>query len=48
MDAWYESYPPLKRFSGVKILLISVSVLFASGFVAGFIIMKRRKGNKTK
>jgi len=48
MDAWYEAYPPIKRKFDIKILLISVSVLFASGFVAGFIIMKKRKGNKTK
>lgn len=48
MDAWYEAYPPIKRGFDIKILLISVSVLFASGFVAGFIIMKKRKGNKTK
>lgn len=48
VDELNRNYPPLKSNYAVKILLISVSVLFASGFVAGFIIMKKRKGNKTK
>lgn len=48
MDEWYEAYPPIKADNGIKLLLISVSLLFIFGFAFGFIIIKKRKGNKQK
>ncbi len=46
VDELNKNYPPLKRNSDVKVLLIPVALLFICSFALGFIIMKKRKGNK--
>ena len=46
VDELNKNYPPLKRNPDVKVLLIPVALLFIFSFALGFIIMRKRKGNK--